>query len=160
MTKSLRQTPKPRKMTADLFEEVFTVNDYWDGPRSGVANYNRKPHHYACVFDEGSDEYSNLYHLTPLSASAFRAAMEAWKIWNRWKRAFHGGKTDRSTHPALPRDAKRYAELKTVLEKALVAGEKRRFTKRGVFKLAGRSSSATLSSHGKFKVTWEEPRIG
>jgi hypothetical protein len=160
MTTSLRQASRSKKTSAGSSERVFTVTDYWDGPRSGIANYHQKPHHYACIFDEGRDEYSDLYRLTPLRPEAFRAAMEAWKIWNRWDKAFRAGKTDRSTHPALPRDAKRYAELKTVLERALVAGEKRRFTKRGVFKLAGRSSSATLNSLGKFKVAWEEPRIG
>ncbi len=28
------------------YEQVFTVLDYYDGPRSGIANYNGAPHFY------------------------------------------------------------------------------------------------------------------
>jgi hypothetical protein len=33
------------------YECVFTVTDYYDGPRKGIANYNGRPHFYECVFD-------------------------------------------------------------------------------------------------------------
>jgi len=56
------------------------VMDYYDGPRKGVANFRGQPHFYDCIFDERNDEYSDLYHLTPLSQRIFELAKEDWAI--------------------------------------------------------------------------------
>jgi hypothetical protein len=94
------------------FEEVFTVTDYYDGPRQGVANYQGLPHFYDCFFSEHARDYSNLYRLTPVSHEAFQLALEDWAIWERWERAFHAGETNRDTHPALPEDRDRHLVIK------------------------------------------------
>jgi len=100
-------------------ETVFTVTDYWDGPLQGIANHEGKPHFYERIFDEASDDYSDLYRLTPINESTFRFAMEAWNIWRRWEAAFHAGNTSQETHPALPEDRARHEELRQVLTNAL-----------------------------------------
>jgi hypothetical protein len=100
-------------------EIVFTVTDYWDGPRKGIANFNGKPHFYECFFDPAKDDYSELYYLTPLDEPVFQLAMEAWGIWRRWELAFHNGETGMDSHPALPQEKSRHKELKTVLDDAL-----------------------------------------
>ena len=61
------------------FEEVFTVTDYYDGPRSGVANFNGKPHFYESIFRDNN--YSDIYWLTPVSNEVFLSALEDWAIW-------------------------------------------------------------------------------
>ena len=38
------------------FEEVFTVTEYYDGPRQGIANFTGKPHFYDCIFDEARQD--------------------------------------------------------------------------------------------------------
>ena len=43
------------------YEEVFTVTDYYDGPRQGIANFKGKPHFYDCIFDEARQDYSDRY---------------------------------------------------------------------------------------------------
>jgi hypothetical protein len=60
------------------YEEVFTVMDYYDGPRKGFANFRGQPHFYDCIFDDDKDEYSDLYHLTPISQRVFELAKEDW----------------------------------------------------------------------------------
>lgn len=82
------------------YEMVFTVTDYYDGPRQGIANYQDKPHLYKCIFDRAAQDYSESFLLTPLDSETFQLAMEDWEIWRRWEDAFHSGKTDESTHPA------------------------------------------------------------
>ena len=62
------------------FEAVFTVRVYYDGPRSGIANYQGKPHFYDCIFDEAKDDYSDEYWLTPIDSATFELAMEDWEI--------------------------------------------------------------------------------
>src|SRR2546421_2606235 len=111
------------------YETVFTVTDYYDGPRRGLANCQGKPHFYECVFDEGKDEYSDQYRLTPIDEKTFKLAMEDWEIWRRWEIAFHVGKADISSHPALPEDRSRHEELRSILDPILVTDPRRAITR-------------------------------
>ena len=77
---------------------VFTVTDYYDGPRKGIANYQGKPHLYECIFDETADVYSESFLLTPLDLETFQLAMEGWEIWLHWEDAYYSGRADISTH--------------------------------------------------------------
>lgn len=123
----------PSTLPKSSLETVFTVTDYWDGPRQGIANFQGKPHFYDCVFDEQENGYSNFFRLTPIDEEAFRLAMEDWAIWRRWYLAFHSGQTDISSHPALPEDAERHRQLKEILEKKLVTDQAKAETRIGRF---------------------------
>src|SRR5258708_2878617 len=92
------------------YERVFTVSDYYDGPRQGIADFHGKPHFYECIFDKVKVDYSDLFRLTPLNAETFNLAMEDWDIWR--EDAYYAGKVDVDTHPALPQDAIWHEELK------------------------------------------------
>ena len=105
------------------FEEVFTVTDYYDGPRQGIANYKGKPHFYDCVFDEAREDYSDRYRLTAIPNHVFDLAMEDWAIWERWQTTFHAEKTTEKSHPALPQDRTRHEEIRSVLDSALKTDE-------------------------------------
>ncbi len=119
------------------YEFVFTVRDYHDGPRSGVANFHGTPHFYECVFDEERDGYSNSYLLVALNQEVFKAATENWEIFLRWRTAFDLGKVSRETHPALPQDKKRFEETKRVLDIALASGRGKAIQVRGEFEVLG-----------------------
>ena len=133
-------------------DEVYTVADYWDGPRAGVANFRGEPHVYECIFDEAQDDWSDQYRLTPIGQDALEAVREQWEIWSRWRAAFDAGATLLDTHPALPHERERYLQLKGVLDRAVVQNQPRSFVAQGKF-TAGRSDVL----HGdlrSFKVTW------
>jgi hypothetical protein len=115
-------------------EIVYTVTNYYDGPREGIADYKSIPHFYECIIDSANDHYSDLYRLTPIDELTFSLGMESWAIWKRWERAFHEGKTSGESHPALPEDAARYRELKEILNKTL------------------RSDSDAIIQNGEFSV--------
>lgn len=117
----------------DGFEMVFTVGDYYDGPRKGIANYQSKPHFYECVFDDEKQNYSDTFRLTPLDQKNFELAMEAWEIWGRWKIAFRTGKTTIDTHPALPHEAARYSQLQKILEPLLITDVRKAIVRTGYF---------------------------
>ena len=119
------------------YEEVFTVTDYYDGPRKGVANFRGQPHFYDCIFDEDKDEYSDLYRLTPLSQRIFELAKEDWVIWKRWEAAFHSGKATIESHPALPEDRPRHEEIRAVLDSALTTNAAPSVTQHGSFERLG-----------------------
>jgi hypothetical protein len=101
------------------WERIFTITEYYDGPRQGVANFKGQPHFYDCIFDEGRSNYSDLYRLTPLAPHILDLAREDWAIWERWESAFNAGNTTRETHPALPEDRVRYEEIRVALDPVL-----------------------------------------
>jgi hypothetical protein len=88
------------------YEQVFTVTDYYDGPRKGIANYRGQPHFYECMFNEAKDDYLELFQLIPRGTEIFQLAVEDWNILRRWEIAFHAEQTDISTHPALPQQTR------------------------------------------------------
>lgn len=116
------------------YEEVFTVTDYYDGPRQGIANFEGKPHFYECMFDDKRDDYTNMFWLTPVEADLFRLAMEDWAIWQRWEAALHAGHADRASHPALPEDRARHDELKVILDLELRTNKDKCIIRKGSFK--------------------------
>jgi hypothetical protein len=93
------------------FERVYTVDDYFDGPRSGVADYMGRPHHYACEWDKDADDYADTFALTEIESATLSRVLEQWTIWRQWELAFHRGAISQSTHPAIPGNHARYLEL-------------------------------------------------
>lgn len=100
------------------FERVYTVFDYWDGPRSGFADFDGVPHAYRSLFRDDLDDYDPRYHLWPTTAAIVELALEEHAIWRRWQAAFDAGEVPLSSHPALPGDAARHAEIHPVLAAA------------------------------------------
>jgi hypothetical protein len=138
------------------YERVFTVTEYYDGPRKGIADFLRVPHLYECLFDEAKGGFSNHFLLTPIDTETFQLAMEDWSIWQRWELAFHTGKTDISTHPALPHETMRHAELKRILDRTLLTNPKKAITKIGQFESIGEQNlpKGVLRA---LQVKWTEP---
>ncbi len=136
------------------FEEVFTVTDYYDGPRGGIANFNGEPHFYECVF--GGEDYSNLYRLTPVSQELFLLALEDWAIWKRWEGAFYAGEVSHDSHPALPAERERHLQIKSLLDEQLKIDEGRCIIRAGVFANAGAEPPAK-GILVELVVRWTEP---
>ncbi len=90
---------------------IFTVDEYYDGPISGVTELNGKPHIYQCIFDENEDEYSQRYYLQQIPQDIFTLKLEQWELWLKWVAAFKKGEVTTDTHPVLPEDSKRNKEL-------------------------------------------------
>lgn len=102
------------KMT---FEKVYTVWEYYDGPRTGLANYQGIPHAYFCEWSEADDDYASTYNLTPVSDETLFLALEQWEIFREWEAAFHNGEVLLETHPLLSGQNKRYSEIQVILDK-------------------------------------------
>jgi hypothetical protein len=109
-----------REMSSAGFENIYTVINFWDGIRSGIADFNGSPHYYECPFDEARDDWADYFLLHPIDEEIFRLAMEDWAIWQRWYAASQGGATTIETHPALPEDRARHTEIQEALAGRLV----------------------------------------
>ena len=138
------------------YETVFTITDYYDGPRKGIANYQGNPDLFESIFDEAKDGYSDVFRLTPPDKVSFQLAMEDWEIRRGWEIAFHDIKTDIISHPALPHEAGRHAELKRILDNVLVTDLPRAISRIGVFEVLGTSG---LPNGGirPLQVKWIQP---
>jgi hypothetical protein len=119
------------------YEEVFTVTDFYDGPRQGVANFRGQPHFYDCIFDKGHEEYPLIYRLIPISQDILELAKEDWAIWKKWEAAFHSGKATLESHPALPQDRGRHEEIRAILDSELTTNAAVCVTQHGSFDRLG-----------------------
>jgi len=110
--------------TEDGWEAVHTVHDFWDRPRSGVADFRGAPHAYKATWDEEADDYSDIYALAPIDAVQMAAVEEGWRIWQRWAAAHEGGTLrPGDDHPALAQDRNRCEELRPIVAAALRVDE-------------------------------------
>lgn len=134
------------------FEPVHVIYDYWDQPRSGVADYHGEPHWFENVFDEARDTHSDDYWLTRLTPDEFANAKEQSEIFLRWRQAFDRGEVDLSSHPALPDESERYAELKNRIQNAIKSNETQRFKVSGKFILLG--APMKNREMATFQVQW------
>lgn len=105
----------------DTFERVYTVLDYHDGPRMGIADVGGHPHVFESRFDEEKDYYTEWYELRPIDEETLRLSLEAWEIWLRWADAHDRGLVGIETHPALPAERARRDELRALLEPRMAA---------------------------------------
>jgi hypothetical protein len=113
------------------------------------------PHFYDCVFDEAQDEYSDLYHLTPISQRIFDLVKEDWAIWKRWESAFHSGKANLESHPALTHDRARHEEIRAILDPALTTDTAQCVMQRGLFERIG-SAEYPEGVMRPLQVRWTE----
>ena len=140
------------------FELVFTVMDYYDGPLTGIADFNGCPHFYDRIFSESLDEYSDLYRLTPITKQIMDLAKEDWAIWKRWELAFHAGKTTIASHPALPQDRTRHDEIETILKSALKTDSNTCTIRAGSFEVIG-NPILPKGIIRPLQVKWKEPEL-
>jgi hypothetical protein len=128
------------------FEEVYTIDDWYDGPRTGFAQYRGKPHHYRSLYldydDWDADE--DRYELIAVSADVLAAAVEADSIYSRWTAARQRGEvawavnSPKSEFGALPEDRGRYAITRSVIVPYAEPGHPEGFIVRGRFDLANK----------------------
>lgn len=127
---------------------VFTVNEFSDGPRLGVADYGGRPHAYLCEWDDEADDWNEVYLLSPISDEQLRFAEEDWEIYRRYATARHDQKlSPQDKNSALARDQPRHDELKPIISEALVVDRSRSV-------LAIPEFRGTLEPVHAFEVRW------
>jgi hypothetical protein len=116
-------------MSTDVWDQIYTVNKYHDGPELGVADYLGRPHIYERQFDGERDDYSSHFLLSPIDLDLLSLVLENWEIWLRWQSAYRQGQTPHKTHPTLPEDRQRHHELTKLIGDRLRADPEHSFRK-------------------------------
>lgn len=139
-----------------MFEIVYTMTDWYDGPRRGIANYQRQPHLFESEWRDGENLDADTFLLMPIDPDAFCLALEDWAIWRRWETAFHQGKASEESHPALPEDRNRHEELERLLEGRLVVDPHQAVRRKAEFRVR---TDPEWSGYGSrpLEVRWEAP---
>jgi len=135
--------------SSEKYEPVHTVDDYYDGPRLGIANFNGTPHVYQCQFSVSKDDWTDLFWLMPIGTDLFNLALERWNIFLRWYTEFKAGKVPLNTHPALPLDRQRYEELLALIGNQLLSKPDFSVIQKAHFKSTGIPF--------QMRVKWSEP---
>jgi hypothetical protein len=120
-------------MELQRLECVYTITEWYDGARAGIADYQDQPHYYECLLWENSPHTVDTYALTPLEEETFQLALEDWAIWQRWQAAFKAGTTTEATHPTLPEDQVRHVVLRDLLRGGLRTCQGTHHVVRGTF---------------------------
>lgn len=134
------------------FERVYTVNDFFDGPRTGVADFNGSPHVYASRFDSEADDWAPDYRLAPIDGAALSAVREDWAIWCRWRQAFDAGRVSADSHPALPEDRVRHRELAGIVADVLKRAENGSI--RALAEFRSTDSGSMAGGYRELEVSW------
>ena len=92
-------------------EHVFVENEWYDGPRAGVANVNGEPHRFVSQWDEEEGECIGTFLVWPVSPEVVALEQEQWRIFVAWNEQYETGKADTTTHPGHPGTNKRWDEI-------------------------------------------------
>jgi hypothetical protein len=134
------------------WERVYTINDFWDRPRRGVADVSGVPHMYESPFNNDTDDFEDFYFVTPIEPELLALVLEDWDIWNRWSQALDRGETSIETHPVLPRDRARHEELTNLI------GTRFRAHPGNSRKLGAKFRTVSRGWDGA-EVEWSEPEL-
>jgi len=105
----------------DAYERCYAITAWYDGPRSGIADYQGRPHLYESEFgDIAPGECDDTFLLMPLDQEAFQLALDDYAIYLRWEAAYRAGTAAEETHPALPEDRARHEDIERRLGERLV----------------------------------------
>ena len=103
-------------------DRVHTVDDYYDGPRGGVADFRGEPHQYRSIYLDGPSWHpdEDRFHLTPISRTVRDLAIERFRLWQRWQTASLQG-TVGELAPDAPRILKEDLAAFVTIEAAIAA---------------------------------------
>ncbi|MFC6652158.1 hypothetical protein [Paenibacillus rhizoplanae] len=99
-----------RESPVDEFQTVYFITDWWDGPKTGFADFNGTVHCFERFFDKVNDDWSNLYLLRPVSTKEYSLQIESHKLFLNWI-----NDNSSRTHPSSDMENKRYHEIEHLL---------------------------------------------
>ena len=136
------------------YERVYTVWDYYDGPRTGIADYGGAPHHFVNEFDDDTEEYTERFTLRPINKATMQLILKQWDIWRSWELAFHKGQRDKSSHPALHGQDETYAQLGIEIKTELETNAAAPIVAGATFRLCANQPELPKGMLGELEVEW------
>ncbi len=110
------------------FEKVYVENEWYDGPRAGVASINGVPHRFKSLFDEAVDERLGTFLVWPVDLETLKLEQEQWQVFVEWNVLYESGQATPESHPGHGGISARWDELEESLKQSRsdVPGEAKR----------------------------------
>ena len=99
-------------------ERVYVENDWYDGPRAGIADINGMPHRFKSLFDEEEDEDLGTYMVWPVDKNVLDLEIEQWRIFVEWNTLYESGQADTDSHPGHGGRNARWDEIEALLKRS------------------------------------------
>jgi hypothetical protein len=119
-----------------VYERVYQISQYEDGPIAGVADLQGHPHFFEKEFDESIDGYLESYRLSPVAPETASLAAERKRIEEPWWIAHYGGQQPDGDHRVMPADLPRFLELERLLAERLQIDPLHVLRRKAVFRRA------------------------
>ena len=95
-------------------EKVYVENEWYDGPRKGVANFNGVAHRFVACY-QSEKGYLDSFKIFPISGHELELEIEQWKIFVEWNKQYESGKACLELHPGTGGISQRWDELEYLL---------------------------------------------
>ncbi|KAF1705846.1 hypothetical protein CSC73_18235 [Pseudoxanthomonas sacheonensis] len=99
-------------------ERVYVENEWYDGPRAGLADINGIPHRFKSLFDEGEDQYLGTFVVWPVDKEVLDLEVEQWRIFVAWNALYESGSADTDSHPGHGGRNARWNEIEALLKQS------------------------------------------
>jgi hypothetical protein len=136
------------------YERIYAIWDYFEGPRSGIADYLGVPHHFVNDFDEDKEDYTDKFTLRPIDNTTLQMIQRQWDIWRSWELAFHNGQRDKASHPALPGQDETYAQLGIEIKTEIETNTARTIVALAAFRPCANQPELPKGMLREFEVEW------
>jgi len=136
------------------YESVHTIRDFYDGVRSGTADFNGLPHYFSCPFDVAVDDYADGFQLFPVTAEFMGRELQHWTIYRTWESKFHRGLVAPETHPGHGGIDAEYDELARWLDGLIGSLEPLSGLQHGIFRPLSDQDSLPAGVLRKLEVGW------
>jgi len=97
-------------------EKVYVENEWYDGPRAGIADINGMPHRFMSLFDKEEDDYNGIFMVWPVDEQVLDLEIEQWCIFVEWNTLFESGQVDTDSHPGHGSRNARWDEIEALLK--------------------------------------------
>lgn len=96
-------------------ERVYVENDWYDGPRAGIADIGGIPHRFVSNFDDSIDDWSDTFTVFPVRSEVLALEQEQWRLFVAWNRRYKSGEVGVDSHPGHGGIDPRWDELEHLL---------------------------------------------
>lgn len=99
-------------------ERVYVENEWYDGPRAGVADINGMPHRFKSLFDEEEDQDLETFMVWPVDKREFDLEIEQWCVFVEWNILYESGQAETGSHPGHGDRNARWDEIEMLLKQS------------------------------------------
>ena len=134
-------------------EKVYVENDWYDGPRKGIADFNGVPHRFIADFADDKG-FLDTFRLFPINESEFNLEKEQWAIFVEWNDLYEKGVANTDSHPGGGGINKRWDEIESLLSDKREIVPENHFSAEAEFQIIDREKRYDVSGPG-YSVVWK-----